>query len=92
MVGDRCGDRLRDGGFEGDLVSERFELADEATFACSWAVDAASEVVRAKVAVGAGLGQHMPDDHNQGVGGRRGGLLSALLAETAVEATELAPT
>ena len=70
-------------------MSEGFELTDEATFACSWAVDAAGEVVRTEVAVGAGLGQHMPDDHNEGVGGGGGGLLSALLAETAVEATEL---
>ena len=31
----------------------------------------------------------MPDDHDQGVGGGDGGLASALLAETAVEAAEL---
>src|ERR671925_580376 len=81
-------DPLRGGGFEGDLVSEGFELADEPTLAYFGVVDAAGEVVRAQVAVGGGLGEHMPDDHNEGVGGGGGGLLSALLAETAAEATE----
>ena len=83
------GERLRGGGFDGDLVSEGFELVDEPAFPCFRAVDAAGEVVRAEVAVGGGLGQHMPDDHDEGVGGGGGGLLSAFLAETAVEATEL---
>src|SRR5690349_3607023 len=81
--------RLRDGGFEGDLVSEGFELADEPTFACLLTIDAAGEVVRTEVAVGAGFGQHMPNDHNQGVGGRGGGLTPSGLAEPAVEAPEL---
>ena len=80
---------LRGGWFEGDLVPEGFEFVDEPAFPCFRAVDAAGEVVRTEVAVGGGLGQHMPDDDNEGVGGGGGGLLSALLAETAVEATEL---
>jgi hypothetical protein len=43
------------------------------------AVEAAGEVVRAQVAVGGGLGQDVPDDHNEGVGGGGGGLLPALV-------------
>src|SRR4029453_9937473 len=81
--------RLRDGGFDSDLVPEGFELVDESTFACFGAVEAAGEVVRAQVAVGGSLGQDVPDDHNEGVGGGGGGLLPALGAEAAVEAAEL---
>jgi hypothetical protein len=47
------GDRLRGGGFKGDFVSEGFEFADEPAFAGVGVIDAAGEVVRAKVAVGA---------------------------------------
>jgi hypothetical protein len=75
------------GGFEGDLVSEGFEFVDELACTCLGTVDAAGEVVRAEVAVGGGLGEHMPDDHDQGVGG--GGFLAALCTEAAVEAAEL---
>src|SRR3954454_8093073 len=81
------GERLRGGGFDSDLVPEGFELVDESAFACFGAVEAAGEVVRAQVAVGGSLGQDVPDDHNEGVGG--GGLLTALAAEAAVEAAEL---
>src|SRR5689334_1568890 len=87
--GSISGGWLHGGWFEADLVPEGFEFVDEPTFPCFRAVDAAGEVVRAQVAVGGGLGQHMPDDHNEGVGGGRGGLLSAGVTETAVEATEL---
>jgi hypothetical protein len=83
------GDRLRGGGFDGDLVSEGFEFADESTFAGVGAIDAGGEIVRAEVAVGGGLGEHMPNDHNQGMRGGGGGLLPALGAEAAVEAAEL---
>jgi len=61
---------LRGGGFDGDFVSEGFEFADESSFAYFGAVDTAGEVVRAEVAVGGGLGEDMPDDHDQGVCGR----------------------
>jgi hypothetical protein len=57
------GDRLGHGGFDGDLVSEGFEFADEPALACFGVVDAAGEVVRAQVVVGRGLGEHMPNDH-----------------------------
>ena len=57
------GDRLRGGGFDGDCVAEGFEFADESSLAGIGAVDAAGEVIRAEVAVGGGLGEHMPDDH-----------------------------
>src|SRR5436189_761087 len=83
------GERLRGGGFDSDLVPERFELVDESTFAGVGAVEAAGEVVRAQVAVGGGLGQDVPNDHNQGMGGGGRGLLPALGAEAAVEAAEL---
>ena len=83
------GERLRGGGFDGDLVPEGFELVDESTLAYFGAVEAAGEVVRAEVAVGGALGEHMPNDHNEGVGGRGGGLLPALGTEAAVEAAEL---
>ena len=87
MIG--IGDRLRDGGFDGDLVPECFKFADELAFAGVGVVDAAGEIVRAKVAVCGGPGQHMPDDHNEGVGGGGSSFLAALLAEAAVEAAEL---
>ena len=82
------GERLR-GRFDGDLVTEGFEFADEPAFAGVGVVEAAGEVVRAEVAVGGGLGEHVPNDHNEGVGGGSGGLLAALFAEAAMEATEL---
>src|SRR4051812_50157802 len=77
------GDRLRGGGFYGDLVGEGFELADESAFARFGVVEAAGEVVGAQILVAGGVGEHMPDDHDQGVGGGDGGLASALLAEPA---------
>ena len=89
LVGAILSEWLRGGWFEGDLVPEGFEFVDESAFPCFRVVGAAGEVVRAQVAVGGGLGQYMPNDHNEGVGGGGGGLLSALLAEPAVEATEL---
>src|SRR4051794_22823010 len=75
------GGRLRGGRFYGDLVVESFEFADESASAGVGVVEAAGEVVRAEVAVGGGLGEHVPDDHDQGVGGGDGGLVAALLAE-----------
>jgi hypothetical protein len=83
------GDRLRGGRFDGDLVPEGFKFADEPAFAGAGVVDAAGEIVRAEVAVGGVLGEHMPDDHDQGMGGGGRGLLAAFLAEAAVKATEL---
>jgi hypothetical protein len=83
------GDRLRGGGFEGDLVSEGFEFADEPAFPCFRAIDAAGEVVGAQVAVGGVLGEHMPNNDDEGVGGGGGGFPPALFAEAAVEAAEL---
>ena len=61
---------------------------DEPAFTCFGTVDAAGEVVRAKVAVGGGLGEHMPDDHDQGMGGSGCGLLATFFAEAAVKAME----
>lgn len=37
------GDWLRDGGFDGDLVSEGLEVADEPALACFGVVDVAGE-------------------------------------------------
>jgi hypothetical protein len=84
-----AGDRLRGVGFDGELVSEGFEFVNEPAFAGVGTVDAAGEVVRAEVAVGGGLGEHMSNDHDQGVGGGGSGLLATLFAEPAVEAAEL---
>src|SRR5205823_635752 len=83
------GGRLRGGGFDADFVSEGFEFADEAALAGFGVVDAAGEVVRAEITVGGGVGEHMPDDHDQRVGGGDGCLRAALFAESAVEAAEL---
>jgi hypothetical protein len=84
-----AGGRLRGGRFDADLVPEGFEFADEPACAGVGVVEVAGEVVRAQVAVGGGLGQRMPDDHNEGVGGGNRGLRPAFLAEAAVEAAEL---
>ena len=84
-----AGDRLRGVGFDGDLVAEGFEFVDESALAGVGVVEAAGEVVRAEVAIGGGLSEHMPDDHDQRVGNGDGGLASALLAEAAVKTAEL---
>src|SRR5882762_1920379 len=83
------GDPLGGVGFEGDFVSEGFEFVDESAFAGVGVVDTSGEVVGAQVAVGAGLGEDMPNDHNEGVGGGDGGFLPALFAEASVEPAEL---
>ena len=70
-------------------MAEGFELADELMFTGVGSVDAAGEVVRTEVVVGGGLGENVPDDHDQGVGRGHGGLPSALHAEPAVEPAEL---
>ena len=64
-------------------MSEGFEFAGEAALASVGVVDAAGEVARAQVAVGGGLGEYVPDDHDQGVGSGDCGLLAAGLAEAA---------
>ena len=89
LVGRSRGELWLGGGFQGDFLAEGFEFADEAAFAGFGVVEAAGEVVRAEVAVGGGLGEHMPNDRDEGVGGGGGGLVAALFAEAAVEATEL---
>lgn len=86
------GDRLRGGRFDGDLVSECFEFADEPAFAGVGVVEAAGEVVGAEVSVGGGLGQHLPDDHNEGVCGGGGGLVAALLPKRRWKRRNWAPT
>lgn len=83
------GERLGGGRFDGDLVSEGFEFADESPLTGIGTVDTTGEVIRAEIAVGGGLGEHMPDDHNKGVRGGGSGLLPTLLAEPAVEVAEL---
>jgi len=65
---------------------------DESAFAGVGVVDTSGEVVGAQVAVGAGLGEDMPNDHNEGVGGGDGGFLPALFAEASVEPANWAPT
>jgi hypothetical protein len=82
-------DQLRGGGFDGDLVTEGYEFKDESAFAGFGIVDAAGEVVRAELAVGGGLGEHVPYDHNEGMGSGDGGLRVTLLAGPTVETVEL---
>src|SRR6266508_2118253 len=56
------------GGGEGDVVAERFDLADVVAD-LALLVDAAGVVVRAEIAErGAGVGQQMPDDGEGGAG------------------------
>lgn len=50
-------------------MTEGFEFVDEPAFVGVGVVEAAGEVVCAEVAVCGGLGEHMSDDHNEGVGG-----------------------
>ena len=65
-------------------MPEGFEFADELAFASVGVVNAAGEVVRAEVAVGGGLGEYMPDDHDQGVRGGDSGFWATFFAESAV--------
>jgi hypothetical protein len=53
------------GGFEGDVVAERFELADVVA-SLGEGVDVAVVVVGAElVEPGVGVGEQVPDDHQQ---------------------------
>ena len=86
---DESGSTLRSGRWcDGDLVSHGLQVVDQSAFAC-FGVVVAGEVVRTQVAVGGTVVQHMPDDHDQGVGDRDRGLSAAGLAEPAVHAAEL---
>src|SRR5512132_4286353 len=58
------------GGLEGDLVAERLELVHQVA-GLAVAVDAAGVVVGAEVVeTGGGIGQQVPDDHQDGAGHR----------------------
>ena len=57
-------------------MAEGFELADELMFTGVGSVDAAGEVVRTEVVVGGGLGENVPDDHDQGVGRGHGAAMA----------------
>ena len=65
------------GGFEGDLVAEGFELADVGLCA-ALGVGAFVVEVRAQIGeVGLGVGQEMPDDHEDGAPDGDDGLVRA---------------
>lgn len=64
------------GGCDGDVVAEGLQVADQATFACIGVV-VAGEVVRAQIAVLDVVVQHVPGDHDEGVGDGDGGLPAA---------------
>jgi hypothetical protein len=74
------------GGFAGDAVAERFELADVvASF--GEGVDVSVVVVGAEfVEAGVGVGEQVPDDHQQGPADRDDGLLPAAAAGDAAVA------
>src|SRR5215218_8515542 len=56
------------GRLQGDLVAERLELADEVA-GLAGGVDAAGVVVGAQVVeAGGGVGEQVPDDHQDGAG------------------------
>src|SRR3712207_49219 len=77
------------GGFEGDVVAECFELADVvASFGVG--VDVAVVVVGAGVVeAGVGVGEEVPDDHQQGSVDRDDGFVLASSAdEASVASTE----
>src|ERR1700733_1921097 len=59
---------------EGDLVSEGFEVGDEAA-GFAFGVQAAVEIVGAEFAVGGSGGQDMPDDDEDGMGDDDDGLV-----------------
>jgi hypothetical protein len=53
-------------GFEGDLVAQGFELADVAALAAFGADAGVVEVAAEVVVAGAGVGEQVPDDDQQG--------------------------
>ncbi len=65
---------------QGDLIAERFELADVVALAAfsvdAGVVEAGSQVVEADL----GLGQQVPDDDQDGAADRDDGLLGATAA------------
>src|SRR5664279_1651058 len=80
--------RCSGGWCDGDFVSHGLQVVDQPAFAC-FGVVVSGEVVRTQVAVGGTVVQYMPDDHDEGVCDRDGGLPAACLAEPAVHAAEL---
>ena len=82
------GELLRGGGFDGDLVSEGFELADQVVLA-GLGVGVAGEVLGPEVGVVTVIGQQVPGDDQDAVpdGEHRSGL--ALLAERAHQVSVL---
>src|SRR5215218_8371772 len=69
--------RVSGGGFEGDFVAECLELADVvalgAVSVAASVVEAGAEIVEA----GVGVGQQVPDDHQDGTADRDDGFLGA---------------
>lgn len=63
-------------------------IADTLSAAAAFVIYAAGEVVRAQIAIGGGLGEDVPDDYDQRVGGGDGRLAASTLAEAAVETAE----
>ncbi len=72
---------------EVDGVAEGLQLADQPAFG-GVGVVVAGEPVSAKIAVAGTVVEDEPDDHQQVVGDRDGGLAAALLAEAAVQPAE----
>src|SRR6266536_2705952 len=79
--------RRSGGGSQVDGVAEGLQLADQPAFG-GVGVVVAGEIVSAQIAVVAPVMQDMPDDHDEVVGDRDGGLAAALLAEPAVQPTK----
>src|SRR6266550_921917 len=73
---------------DGDLVSHGLQAVDQTSFP-GVGVVVAGEVVRTQVTVRGTFVENVPDDHDEGVGDRDGGLPAAGLAEPAVQAAEL---
>src|SRR5665811_2189399 len=74
---EECGLRRRSGRrCDGHLVSHGLQVVDQSAFAC-FGIVVAGEVVRTHVEVGGTVVQDMPDDHDEGVGDRDGGLPTA---------------
>src|SRR5664279_4434440 len=73
---------------DGDLVAHGWQVVNQPPFP-GVGIVVAGEVVRAQVAVLSTVVQDMPDDHDEGVRDRDGGLPAARLTEPAVHAAEL---
>ena len=83
---------LGSGGWrDGDIVAHGLQVVNQPPFP-GVGIVVAGEEVRAQVAVFGTVVQDMPDDHDEGVRDRDGGLPAAGLTEPAVQRRNWAPT